>query len=168
MKRFLALALWFVATPGLALAEPFDGAYFGVEGGYAKVRASAFGISASSDSGVVGGTFGFRGPVGAQERIIIGIEGNVDLFTNGSDLGYGASGIFGYKTSDDWLIYARGGYVRLDSDINVDGILIGAGAEFMTAGNWSVRGDFRYTFFEDVLGISVNGQEYTIGLNYNS
>jgi opacity protein-like surface antigen len=167
MKRFLTLALLFVSAPGLALADPFDGGYIGIEGGYTKIEASLFGFSVSDDSGLVGGTFGFRGPVGAQQNFVVGIEGNVDLITNGSDWAYGASGILGYKTAGDWLIYARGGYVKFDSDINVDGLLVGVGAEFMTSGNWSIRGDFRYIFFEDVLGVNLNGQEYTIGVNYN-
>lgn len=167
MKRFLALALWFVTVPGLALADPFDGAYIGIEGGYTKLTASFGGISVSGDSGTVGGTVGYRTPVGAQQNIIVGIEGNIDFFTSDSDWGYGASGILGYRTDANWLFYGRGGYVRLDSDINVNGFLVGAGAEFMISGNWSVRGDFRYIFFEDVLGIGLNGQEYTVGLNYN-
>ncbi|MCH8862068.1 MAG: porin family protein [Proteobacteria bacterium] len=167
MKRFLAIALSFASVPGLALADPFDGAYIGIEGGYTKLTASLGGISVSDDSAIIGGTFGFRRPVGAQQKIIIGIEGNVDFFTNGSDFSYGASGILGYRTAGDWLIYGRGGYVRLDSDINIDGFLVGAGAEFLFSGNWSVRGDFRYIFFEDVLGVGLDGQEYTIGLNYN-
>lgn len=167
MKRFLALALWFATVPGLALADPFDGAYIGIEGGYTKIEASLGGFSVSDDSAVIGGTLGYRTLLGAQQSIVIGIEGNVDFFTNGSDFGYGASGILGFKTAANWLFYGRGGYIKLDSDINVDGFLIGAGAEFMTSGNWSIRGDFRYIFFEDVLGVGLDGQEYTVGLNYN-
>ncbi len=170
MRLFLIFALLVIGTQARAQQnDPFDGVYIGIEGGYADFTASIPGLSVSDDSGVFGGTLGYRTPVAAMGgSLILGVEGNFDFITNGSALAYGASGIFGYKPSNKWMIYGRAGYVRLNDDgIHLDGFQFGGGIEFMVSDRFSVRGDYRRSEFEKFLGIDLNSNAFTLGINFN-
>lgn len=170
MRLVCILSLALFATPAVAQQnDAFEGAYVGIEAGYANLSASVAGFSVSDDSAILGGTFGYRGAVGSNDRFILGVEGNLDFLTNGSDLGYGVAGIAGYKTSDLWLLYARVGYSRLDSDgnVNLDGLQYGGGIEYMLSDRYSVRLDYRRIAFEDFLGVDLHGNDVTFGLNFN-
>jgi opacity protein-like surface antigen len=169
MRFLFVFVLFVMGSPALAQEnDAFKGGYIGIEGGYADLKASLGGLSASEDSGLIGATIGFRSPVQSDGKFILGVEGNFNFITNGSDLGYGAAAIAGFKTSSRAMVYARAGYVRLDSDVeNFDGFQFGGGFEFFVSSRMSLRVDYRRLEFEDFLGANINGNEITLGVNLN-
>lgn len=169
-----------VMLPGVASAEPFDGPYAGVEAGVGILKTKGSTLAGpfkdSSSSAIAGAVLGYRMPLGEDSPIVLGAEGNVGIYEDGSNSRYGISGIGGVRIADSGLLYGRVGYGWLDgiqtgSGKGIDGLVLGGGAEFKISGNLSARADYKYL---DYGGVSFpdntrnfKGHEMTAGLLFN-
>jgi len=164
-KYVLALALSSAfATP--AMAEPFSGAYVGLEFGLDNYEAQAEDLFAAGDAfdgisgnGVVGGVFaGYDVAVG---NAFLGLEGKASLSDAGAsyddtidtlairaDESFGATARAGVMVNGSTGLYARAGWVNTkfkvdvngtaDSD-NDDALVLGAGLQTRVGNSASMR-----------------------------
>jgi outer membrane immunogenic protein len=164
-KKILAMAIASVAIssvalPGAASATDYEGPYAAVSGGLGVVKfdgtVASGAVSNTTYSGIAGGVLGFRAPLGPDGRFVLGIEGDVDFYTSGSEVRFGGYGIAGYRIMDEDLLYLRAGYAKLSSysnsfatDIGLDGWVLGAGYEHSLNDSFSVRLDYRFLNYGD-------------------
>lgn len=110
------------------------------------------------------GTLGVDAPLG--DRFTIGAETNVtNLFDdNGREFGVGAR--LGYAVNEDLLVFARAGYARLDDarSRTLEGLAVGAGAEWSLSEHSFISAQYRYTDFEQ--GVGSHGALIGIGLRF--
>lgn len=181
MRRICSLAaLLAIAMTGETQAQEFDGAYVGVEGGIGilKVDGSTFvgPFSATENSGFAGGVLGYRSPVGANGRFVLGVEGALGFYSNGSNARYGLYGIGGYRTGDKGMAYLRLGYgwlegVQTGIGRGVDGLVFGGGYEFALRERMNLRLDYKYLDYggvdipDNVLDFA--GHEITAAVLFN-
>lgn len=175
-----ATAFLFSVTPGIAHAEDFNGPYIGAEAGIGILDTEGSTIAGpfenTDTSAVVGAVLGYRTPLGTDSRVIVGIEGNLGLYTDGSDARYGVSGIGGYRIGDNGLAYLRAGYgwrdgVQTGAGKGIDGLVLGGGYEFGLTKNVSLRLDYKYLDYGDVNfpdnTVDFSGHEVTGGVLFN-
>jgi outer membrane immunogenic protein len=152
-----ALAL----VPAQAHAEAFDGPYAGVEAGVGILKSKGATIagpfSNSASSAVLSAVVGYRMPLGENSPIVVGAEGNVGIYSKGSNARYGVSGIGGVRVSDSGLLYLRAGYGWLDGiqtglGKGIDGLVLGGGGEVKLTEKLTARADYKYL---DYGGVNV-------------
>lgn len=145
--NFLALA------PGMALAEPFNGPYAGAEAGIGILKSKGSTLAGpfetSDSSAIASAVLGYRVPLGSDSPIVVGAEGSVGIYSEGSNARYGISGIGGVRIADSGLVYLRAGYGWLDgietgANNGIDGLVLGGGAEFKLSEVISARADYKY------------------------
>ncbi|NCP14990.1 MAG: porin family protein [Sphingomonadales bacterium] len=172
MNKFtitLALGAALAAVPAAAQDTGSDnsGFFVGVLGGYDVINLEVGGNDANEDGAVYGVTAGYDVQSGQG---IIGVEAEV-TDTSISD-GIGNAGLdlyaglrLGYVMDDNDIIYLKGGYSRLDVDLNNDleGIRAGAGFEHDFNGFFG-RLEYRYSTYNvgDILGIDANDNRHQV------
>lgn len=144
-----------VSLSPLARADDFNGPYAGVQAGFGVVKFDGSVLAGPVDdvynSGTLGGLVGFRSQLTDNSPIVLGIEADLDFYTNGSDWRYGAYGLAGFRTGDKGLLFGRVGYAKLSSGLSdtLDGMVYGAGYEHIIGNMARVRLDYRYLNYGD-------------------
>lgn len=167
----LAIASLAVLHPAMA-QDRFEGVYGAVEGGmgYIKREGTTFlgPIDETDNSAIIGGALGVRSNFGDNTDLVLGLEAGGDLYTDGSQWRYGISGIGGWKVRDDDLAYVRVGYGSFSDDVDLDGMVLGAGYELALNNRFSLRFDYRSLFYGDTNfvdnSIDNHGHEITTAL----
>ena len=153
------LALGLAAAPQVASAEAFSGPYAGIEAGLGQIKVEGSiltgPIKAKDDSAAVGLVAGYRLPVGADLPVVVGIEGNAGLYTEGGDARYGVAGIGGMKIGESALLYGKVGYawhdgIRTGAGKGLDGLLFGGGAEVALTQRISARAEYRQIDYDKI------------------
>lgn len=169
MKNILfagaAMALAAIASPALAREESHVDFYVGAQAGYHNIGENAVG----GDGGAI---FGGYAGVDFGSRVIVGVEGNINIGTGIIDAEYGVAAKLGVRTSDTGQIFARFGYQQVHFNVpNLTGLPIpnfsipagdymaGVGGQFMVSDNMSVRAVVDTIAFETVRG--------TVGLAFH-
>lgn len=181
-----------LAAPAFAqdTAAPFTGPRAEIVGGYDKVEDNSVN-NGSRDGFVYGGAIGYDFQAGSA---VLGVEGEVtgattrDTDTNvlavgdrlrtkaGRDLYVG--GRVGFVVGTQTLIYAKGGYTNarfsqeyslgatnIKDGENIDGWRLGAGAEFKLNDKMYVKGEYRYSKYDDDdRGIDANRHQVVAGV----
>jgi len=170
------------ALPQAANAEPFKGEYLGVQGGVAITRVRGDTLTGTLDDTahkpVVIALGGYRGTLWSDSQIILGIEGDIGFLIDEFDSRYSISGIAGYNIDDRALIYGRVGFASLsDADPNlnenVEGLMLGGGAEMNVFSRINFRIDYRNIDYgasaPDLVGNTLNlrGHEVTGGVIFD-
>ena len=161
--------------PASASAQAFEGEYLALQAGVSILKTKGEVISGplseSDTKPVVVAVAGFRGPIGENSPIVLGIEGDIGLTIDEFDSRFGVSGIAGFKAGERTLIYGRGGYLqrggveRASGGSSVGGWMAGAGVEFAAFGDFNMRVDYRYADLgsdTDVLGFSRNFKSHEL------
>lgn len=166
--------------PGVASAETFNGPYAGVEAGVGILKTKGSTLAGpfkdSESSAMAAAVLGYRMPLGGDGPIVLGVEGDVGIYEDGSNARYGISGIGGVRIADGGLLYGRVGYGWLDGiqtgiGKGIDGLVLGGGAEFKISGNLSARADYKYLDYGGVSfpdnTLDFKGHEITASLLFN-
>jgi opacity protein-like surface antigen len=181
IKQLGALAVFaLIAMTSVAQAQDFKGIYGGIESGIGILDVDGSTIagpfSENDHSAIVGGIIGYRAPVGSDSRFVLGVEGQLGIYTSGSDLRYGVYGIGGYRVGDNGLLYARIGYSWLDGVANgvgkgIDGLAFGGGYEFGVSEDINLRLDYKYVDYDDIdfadNTMDFDGHEITAAVLFN-
>lgn len=156
------------ATPAFAqeTQAPFAGGHIEAIGGYDSISGGgdsqsglAYGISGGYDFRSGNAVFGIELEAAESTTGDAGVEAGRDLY---------AGGRIGAVVSPNVLIYAKAGYTNARASVtglggvNFDGIRAGAGVEILVGKNFSIRGEYRYSNYED--GLSRN--QGLIGLGF--
>ncbi len=83
--------------------------------------------------------------------------------------GYGVSFIPGYMLSDHTMAYARVGVVKThfsNIDDTATGGQVGLGLQTSVTQNWDVRGEYDYTKYRRINGVSPQSDAFNLGLVY--
>lgn len=173
-------ALTVILLSGETYAQEFEGAYAGVEGGIGVLKIDGTTLAGPIDevenSGFVGGVLGYRSPVGADGRFVLGVETALGLYTEGTNGRYGVYGIGGYRVGDKGLAYLRIGYGWLDGvqtgiGTGLDGLVLGGGYEFALREKMNLRFDYKYLNYGDVSipdnSFDFGGHEITAAILFN-
>ena len=164
-----AAAAAFVATPAFAqdaaAPVPFNGGHIEAVAGFDSINGGgdsesgiAFGVSGGYDFRTGGAVIGVE--LEATESTIeeSGVEAGRDLY---------AGARVGGVINERGLIYGKVGYTNARASVGgvgvtFDGIRAGAGIEWLLGSNLSIRGEYRYSNYEDglsrhqgVLGLGV-------------
>lgn len=158
MKRFAAAAVaaLVVATPALAQdSASFTGPRVEAVLGYDVVSTPGvsdpdgflYGVGVGYDVQVKGVVLGLEGEWTDSTTKKYGVNSDRDLYVGGR---------IGVPISNVALLYGKVGYTnaRLESDVyskNLDGIRLGAGMEYAIGGNMFLKGEYRYSNYEDDL-----------------
>lgn len=174
------LALALAGAPQIASAEAFNGPYAGVEAGLGKIKAEGSiltgPIKITDDSASVGVVTGYRMPVAEGLPVVLGVEGNLGLYTEGGDARYGLAGIGGMKIGDSALLYGKVGYAWHDGVENgagsgLDGMLLGGGAEVALSERISARAEYRQIDYNEIdfpdNSLDYTGHEFMAGVLFN-
>jgi len=175
-----ALAMALSVAPQMASAEAFNGPYAGVEAGLGQIKAEGSiltgPIKIRDDSASVGVVAGYRMPVAEGMPVVLGVEGNLGLYTEGGDARYGLAGIGGMKIGDSALLYGKVGYGWHDGVENgvgsgLDGVLFGGGAEVALSERISARAEYRQIDYDEVNfpdnSLDYTGHEFMAGVLFN-
>lgn len=172
-KKLLIASAILATTSSLAFAEaaPYIGAGLGVTNNTS---------SSSSFRGVTGTVMGGYGAT-VNQNIYLGGEVFGTGFTTVLDnntknspslrttYGYGASFIPGLMLSDHTMTFVRLGAVRTRfSNLNSTstGGQLGLGMQTNITQNWDLRGEYDYTSYGKVSGISTVSDQFNLGLVY--
>ena len=172
-----------------AFAEPFQGAFAGVEVGMDNFEVSGEDIFVAGDefdglsgNGVQGGVFvGYDMPLG--DKLFFGIEASANLsdasmtYDDGFDRltisakeSFGLSGRLGAMVNDSTGLYGRVGFVTTEFSASVDnvsesdrddGMVLGAGIE-TRVGNGSIRAEYNRADYADEL----KNNQFSLGYAY--
>jgi hypothetical protein len=154
----LLSALALAMIPGTAFAAGFDGPYVAADAGLGIVSADYNTLSGpshdNSHSAVLRGVVGYRMPVGGEGGLVVGVEGDAGIYTNGSNGRYDISAIGGLRTGPGSMIYTRVGYGWLDGvshpgGTGIHGLVLGGGFETALMGNTHLRIDYRHIGYSD-------------------
>jgi len=152
-----AAAAAFAATPAFAqdtAPAAFNGGHVEVIGGFDSIHGGgdsengvAFGIAGGYDFRTGGAVIGLELEAAESTVSDSGVEAGRDLYA-GARIG----GVIGERG----LIYGKVGYTNARASfagtgVNFDGIRAGAGIEWMVGSNVSIRGEYRYSNYEDGL-----------------
>ena len=152
-----AAAAALVATPAFAQdATPpaFNGGHIEAIGGFDSIHGGgdsenglAFGIAGGYDFRTGGAVIGVELEAAESTVSDSGVEAGRDLYA-----GVRVGGVI----SERGLLYAKVGYTNARASfggtgVNFDGIRAGAGLEWMVGSNFSIRGEYRYSNYEDGL-----------------
>lgn len=175
-----AFALALGAIPQIASAEAFNGPYAGVEAGLGQIKAEGSILTGpvkfTDDSASVGVVAGYRAPISAELPVVLGIEGNAGLYTEGGDARYGLAGIGGLKIGESALLYGKVGYawhdgIRTGAGKGLDGVLFGGGAEVALTNRISARAEYRQIDYDKISfpdnSLDYTGHEFMAGVLFN-
>lgn len=179
-RHLLGTALALALVPGMASAEPFSGPYAGVEAGLGKLKTEGSTLigpfKRTDETAVVSAVAGYRMPLGEELPVVLGVEGNAGIHTNGGDARYGIAGTAGVKIGDAALLYGKVGYAWLDgvqtgAGEGIDGLLLGGGAELALTDSISARAEYRYIDYGGVNfpdnTLDFKGHEVMAGVLFN-
>ena len=127
-----------------------DGILYGIAGGYDfRINNLVLGIEAEAAESTAGDCAGG-----------VCVDASRDLYIGGR---------IGAVVSPNVLIYGKVGYTNARASfggtgVNFDGIRAGAGIEWMLTGNLSIRGEYRYSNYED--GLSRNQGIVGLGVHF--
>ncbi len=173
-----AIAMAGLMIPAQAwAADEFDGPYGGISAGAGIVKQDgalfAGPFENTSTALSIGGILGVRTSLGNDSGFVIGVEGDVNYYSSGSDWRYGVYGIAGFKVSDSGLLYVRGGYSKLDGfgfDEDLDGLVFGGGYEFAFSKSLNLRFDYKNMDYGNVNFpdniVNSNGHEISAAVIY--
>lgn len=190
MRKSLAfcLAAGALSSVSIANAEPFNGPYAG----------GGAGVSVADPSGDIDGhaktSAAFNAYVGYDYRlprnVVAGVEAGAaytvedDFAADGLDGGVtidpryeiNATARLGYLVRPDILVYARGGYATLRTDVayetgpalsrDLDGWLVGGGVEYAVNDDISGRVEYRRQDLDDGR-LSLDRDQVLAGLTYH-
>ena len=173
-----------LATPALAQDgdAPFTGPRAEAIVGWDRVTDGSDGSQIGTDGVVYGGAVGYDFQAGSA---VIGFEGEVtgattrdrdnglivanDSFRVGAGRDLYAGARIGFVVGNNALIYAKGGYTnarittryesgttRIEDNADLDGFRLGAGAELSLGGNLYVKGEYRYSNYNEFEGQDIN------------
>jgi outer membrane immunogenic protein len=156
MVHVAALIAAVTAAPAFAQdATPaFNGGHIEAIGGFDSIHGGgdsengvAFGISGGYDFRSGGAVFGVELEAADSTISDSGVSASRDLY---------AGGRVGGVVSENVLIYAKAGYTNARASfggtgVNFDGVRAGGGVEFLVGRNFSIRGEYRYSNYEDGL-----------------
>jgi len=162
-----AAAAAFAATPAFAqdAAPAFNGGHIeaiagldSIHGGGDSETGIAFGIAGGYDVRKNNAVFGIELEAAESTISDSGVSANRDLYA-----GLRA----GVVVSEHTLIYAKAGYTNARASfagtgVNFDGVRAGAGIEWAIGGHLSIRGEYRYSNYEDGL----SRHQGVMGLGY--
>ena|SRR5205085_3914487 len=152
-----AAAAAFAATPAFAQdAAPtaFNGGHVEAIAGFDSLHGGgdsesgiAFGIAGGYDFRTGGAVIGIELEAADSTISDSGVSADRDLYA-----GVRVGGVI----SERGLLYAKAGYTNARASfagtgVNFDGIRAGAGLEWMLGSNLSIRGEYRYSNYEDGL-----------------
>ncbi|MGJ4893646.1 MULTISPECIES: outer membrane protein [unclassified Bradyrhizobium] len=187
----LAARPTYTKAPVAAPVLTWTGFYIGAMGGYAAEDSSA--NTFDRKGGFAGGTVGYNWQQGA---VVFGLEADAAWANISSKTIFGdeakiqdwgtVRGRIGYAFGPA-LLYATGGYAWADSKITFVGFgsdskihsgwTVGAGAEYMFAPQWSLKGEYLYKSFGSEnytftgLGTAATGttnfHSVQVGVNYH-
>lgn len=163
----VAAAAALAATPAFAQDNPpaFNGAHIDAMVGIDQIRGGgdhetgvAFGIAAGYDIRKNNAVFGVELEAADSTISDSGVSANRDLYAG---LRVGA------VISENALLYAKAGYTNARASFagtgtNFDGIRAGAGIEWAVGRHLSIRGEYRYSNYEDGL----SRHQGVMGLGY--
>jgi outer membrane immunogenic protein len=155
------------AAPAFAqnAAPAFNGGHIEAIGGFDSISGGgdsengvAFGISGGYDFRSGGAVFGVELEAADSTISDSGVSASRDLY---------AGARVGGVVSENVLLYGKVGYTNARASfggtgVNFDGIRAGAGVEFLLGRNFSLRGEYRYSNYED--GLSRN--QGLVGLGF--
>lgn len=154
-KKFVSVVAPAVAcaVPQAASARDFEGEYLGVLGGAAILKTTGSNlvgpVDEKSTDPMVIALAGYRASIGRNSPLMIGVEGDIGFTVNHFDSRFSASAIAGYRIDDKALVFGRVGYASLsgiqtggNSD-NVDGLVLGGGAEIAMLDWLNLRVEYR-------------------------
>jgi outer membrane immunogenic protein len=164
-----ATAAALVATPAFAQdAQPvFSGPHIEAIGGYDSISGGgdsesgiAFGIAGGYDFRAGGAVIGVEVEAADSSISDSGVRASRDLY---------AGARVGAVVGGRGLVYVKAGYTNARASfggtgVNFDGIRGGAGLEWMLTGNLSIRGEYRYSNYED--GLSRNQGIVGLGVRF--
>jgi outer membrane immunogenic protein len=169
MRMFYAAALLAAASATPAFAQDarpaFSGGHIEAIGGFDSVSGGgdsdsgiAYGIAGGYDFRSGGAVFGIELEAAESSTEDAGVEAGRDLY---------AGGRVGGVVSENVLLYAKAGYTNARASVggtgvNFDGIRAGAGVEWLVGRSFSIRGEYRYSNYED--GLSRN--QGLVGLGF--
>ena len=152
-----AAAAALFATPAQAqdaAAPAFNGGHIEIVGGFDSIHGGgdsqsglAFGLAGGYDFRTGGAVIGIELEAAESTVSDSGVDAGRDLY---------AGVRFGGVVSERGLIYGKVGYTNARAEfggtgVNFDGIRAGAGVEWLVGSNLSVRGEYRYSNYEDGL-----------------
>jgi outer membrane immunogenic protein len=156
------------ATPAFAqdaAAPAFNGGHIEAITGFDSIRGGgdsesgiAFGIACGYDFRTVGAVIGVEVEAADSTISESGVSAGRDLYVGGR---------VGGVINERGLLYAKVGYTNARASfagtgVNFDGIRAGAGLEWMVGRNVSIRGEYRYSNYEDGL----SRHQGILGLSY--
>lgn len=156
------------ATPAFAqntAAPAFSGGHIEAIAGFDSIHAGgdsesgvAFGIAGGYDFRTGGAVIGLEAEATESTIENSGVEAGRDLYA-----GVRVGGVI----NERGLLYAKVGYTNARASfagtgVNFDGIRAGAGLEWMVGRNVSIRGEYRYSNYEDGL----SRHQGIVGLSY--
>lgn len=156
----LAAATALLATPVLAQDNAgFTGVRGELTAGVADVRNAR-----SAEDLRYTGTLGVDAPLG--DKFTVGVEGTAENVFDSNGRVFGAGARFGYAVNPNTLVFARAGYARLEDagNRNLDGLAVGAGAEWRLSERSYLTAQYKYTDFE--RGVGSNGVHVGVGLRF--
>jgi len=163
-----ATAAALTATPAFAqdaTAPAFSGGHIEAIAGYESIHADgdsqiglAFGLAGGYDFRTGRAVIGVELEAAESTVSRSGVEAGRDLY---------AGGRVGVVLNERGLLYAKAGYTNARASfagtgVNFDGIRAGAGIEWMVDSHVSIRGEYRYSNYEDGL----SRHQGLIGLGY--
>jgi outer membrane immunogenic protein len=151
-----AAAAALVATPAFAqdAAPAFNGGHIEAIGGFDSIHGGgdsengvAFGVAGGYDFRTGGAVLGIELEAADSTISDSGVSANRDLY---------AGARIGAVLNERGLLYAKVGYTNARASfggtgVNFDGIRAGAGLEWMLGAHLSIRGEYRYSNYEDGL-----------------
>jgi len=196
MKRFIlpvAAAVLATGAASAATAEPFNGPYVGVQGGWSQndlgipsTPQGILNVDRSADAASGGVYTGYDVKVspnvvlGAEAGLQVGADDSItrDNVTVDPKRSIDLTARAGYLVNDDTLLYARGGYTNTrvrtsvedaagirSATANRDGWLVGGGVEHALSDNVSARAEYRYSDLGDGGG-KFDRHQALFGISY--
>ena len=169
MRMVFAAAVLAAVSAAPAFAQDatptFNGGHIEAIGGFDSISGGgdsesgvAFGVAGGYDFRSGGAVFGIELEAADSTISDSGVSASRDLY---------AGARVGGVVSENVLLYAKAGYTNARASfagtgVNFDGIRAGAGVEFLVGRNFSIRGEYRYSNYED--GLSRN--QGIVGLGF--
>jgi len=168
MRTIFAAALLAAASATPAFAQgtaPFNGGHVevlagidSISGGGDSEEGVAYGVAGGYDFRTGGAVFGIEAEAADSTTDSAGVDASRDLYLGGR---------IGAVVGSNVLLYGKLGYANARATfagvgVNFDGIRAGAGVEVLLGRNFSLRGEYRYTNYED--GLSRN--QGLVGLGF--
>lgn len=159
MNLLLVAAAATIATPALAgNADNFDGFRLGATAGYDDVTGVldrndvVYGVDAGYDLAVT-------------DNLVLGVEATV---TNPLEetRTIGAAARAGVAVTDNFMPYVRAGWsnYRDITNVNLNGLTVGAGAELALSKDFYAKAEYRYSDFE--AGVGNHGALVGVGIRF--